>query len=46
MAEQIRKLPADIEECLKKLNCTPIYDKRTDKNSIIPCVHKSGKQLI
>lgn len=31
---------------LKKLNCTPIYDKRTDKDSIIPCVHKSGKKLI
>lgn len=40
------KLPLEIEECLKKLDCTPQYDKRTEGDKTIPCVHKFGKQLI
>jgi hypothetical protein len=41
-----KRLPQEIEECLKQLDCTPQYDKRIDNDPTIPCVHKSGKQLI
>ena len=39
-------LPTEIEECLKHLDCTPQYDKRIEGDTTIPCIHKSGKQLI
>lgn len=38
------RLPHEIEECLMQLDCTPQYDQRNDAK--IPCIHKSGKQLI
>ena len=41
-----KKLPQEIEECLKKLDCTPQYDKRVENDPTIPCIHKTGKQLI
>ncbi len=40
------RLPQEIEECLQQLDCTPQYDKRVENDPTIPCVHKSGKQLI
>lgn len=39
-----KQLPQEIEKCLEMFNCTPQYDKRDDIK--IPCIHKSGKQLI
>ena len=46
MNDQIKRLPIEIEECLKHLDCTPQYDKRKKGDKVIPCVHKSGRQLI
>ena len=41
-----KHLSQEIEQCLKRLDCTPQYDKRIDNDPTIPCIHKSGKQLI